>query len=168
MPIPSIRITSLTDAGQAQDHDLIHFQRQVLGVWTDYYTDFATLYGAAQTTIIEWDMSASLAETIAPQTPGNLLVFLGASAVFMPGSITPGTGNSILIYNTGRSGFAQYHLPFIIGADSYAIISAPFDDPSTEIYDGLATDLAVELTVAPGAFDSTMRIIVQYAEVTPV
>ena len=166
MPIPSIRITDLPDGGSEQAHDLINFQRQVLGVWNDYYTDFATLYGPVQTRIIEWDMSGSLGEYISPQTPGNLLVFLGATGIYMPGPSPPGGATSIMIYNTGASG-AVYHLPITVDTYAYATISAPFSDPSTDVYDGLDSDIAVELVVAPGAFDSTMRIIIQWVEVEP-
>lgn len=166
MPIPEIDITDLPDAGVEDYKDHYALQRFVLGSWQDFYTEAQTLNGPVKVAVIEWDMSDSLAEYISPETPGNYLVMLSAFGTFTPGTLTPGGGSNVAIYHAGS--VAQYGLPFVVDSYGYGAIAYPVSDPSTDVYDALGTDIAVEVTVAPGAYDSTMRITVLYVEKEPI
>lgn len=54
----SIRITDLPVLSGEQPRDLIHFQRNVDGVWTDFHTDFGSLYGELRTFVHTFELDA--------------------------------------------------------------------------------------------------------------
>lgn len=167
MTIPSILIADLPDAGTEQPRDRYALQRDVLGTWTDFFTEARTISGPVQLFVFDWDMSASLYEEITAATPGNYLILLNAFATFTPGTNTPGTGATIKIFNSGNP-TSSYAIDIVIGAEKYGVIAYPYDDPASNIYDSLDTPIALDLVVAPATFDSTMRIYVQYVEVEPI
>lgn len=163
-----IKISDLTALpAPYQMTDWLRFQRQGGGVWRDFKIDVSTLIGPVKLAVIEWDMSASLLEYISADTPGNMLIIIDGIALFTPGSFTPGTGTAINVYNVSTSA-GQYNLPITIGADAYATMLCPTNDPATDLYDGLTSDIAVELSVAPATFDSSMRILILYIEKEPI
>lgn len=162
-----IRIEDLPDGGIYQGSDRFPLQRLESGVWNDYQTNFDQYFGEVMLAVFDWDMSASLYETITAGTPGNYLILMNAWAVFVPGTVTPGTGATISIYNTGNP-ISSYSIDFVIGADSYGCIAYPLVDPITNNYDSLDTPIVLDLAVAPGIFDSSMRIYVQYIELQPI
>lgn len=168
MPLPETSIPDFPDGGLLQPTDILPLQRFESGVWVDYRTTAARINGNVKLAVIDWDMSINLNEAITADTPGNYLLFLSAFATFEPGALTPGTGADILMTSPTSSSGCAYVIPFIAGSDKYVTISAPLADPTTDIYDGLDSDLNLNVVVVPGTFDSTMRIVVQYVEIEPV
>lgn len=161
----AIHFSDLADGGAEQGRDAFAFQRNVLGVWTDYQTNPETYYGPIQTRIIEWDMSGPLAESIAPQTPGNYIVMLSGFVAFTAGNSPTSALVQIQIFQGSSSG--QYLCEFNDVATSMGIIAYPLSDPVTDAYTDLDQDLNI-FDNGAGPWAGTSRVIIQYVEVEPI
>lgn len=86
----AIRISDLPVLSELQDRDLIHFQRLVDGVWTDYHTDGATLQGEVRTFIQSVDLSVTDTFTVYTPAVDELVVPIAAWAIVDDGATGPG------------------------------------------------------------------------------
>ena len=91
----AIRISDLPVLSELQDRDLIHFQRLVDGVWTDFHTDVATLQGGVRTFIQSVDLSVTDTFNVYTPAVNELVVPIAAWAIVDDGAT--GAGFSILV-----------------------------------------------------------------------
>ena len=89
MPLDSIRIEDMADAGNEQPKDQFAFQRRVLGVWSDFYTDIETFMGGMVTAVLVWDGTNNWSENILAPA-GFAVVPISIQAIFTPGNSPSG------------------------------------------------------------------------------
>ena len=157
MPLPSVRIDDMTDAGVEAPKDIFAFQRNVLGVWTDYHTDIETFMGGMITAVLVWDGTNGWSENInAPA--GFAVVPISIQAIFTPGNSPSGqTAHMFIEQPPSMGGFI---MNFDDGSSSYAAslqqIGVETDYVANEqLQFGVLTFLALD-------FSGTARITVQY------
>ena len=165
MPLPTIDITDLPDAGVEDPKDHYALQRQVLGTWQDFYTEAETLNGAAKIAVIEWDMSGPLFGNITPETPGNYLVFLRGFVAFTPGGSPTASLAQVQVFQGSSTG--QYIAEFTDGTVGSGIIIYPATDPIGNPYSDLDQDINV-FDSGGGPYSGTARIVIQYVEKQPI
>jgi len=162
MPLDSIRIEDMADAGNEQPKDQFAFQRRVLGVWTDFYTDIETFMGGLVTYVTEWDGTNAWVDII-PAPSGTYLVPLNVQAIFTPGN-SP-SGQSVLIYIEQPPVNNGYIMSFDDGSDSVAVQAYPLGafpfEVGTDIQLLVGTSMSLD-------FSGTAVIKVQYMVVEPV
>ena len=162
MPLDSIRIEDMPDAGNEQPKDQFAFQRRVLGEWSDFYTDIETFMGGLVTYVTEWDGTNAWVDII-PAPSGTYLVPINAQAIFTPGNSPSGQSVQIIIEQPPVN--SGYIMGFDDGSDSvavqaYPIASFPFE-AGTDIQLTASTSLSLD-------FSGTTVIKVQYMVVEPV
>ncbi len=157
MALPSVRIDDMTDAGAEDPKDIFAFQRNVLGVWTDYHTDIETFMGGMITAVLVWDGTNGWSENInAPA--GFAVVPISIQAIFTPGNSPsgqtaqmfieqpPSTGGFIMNFDDGSSSYAAALQQQGVETDYVATVTLQFL---------VNTSLALD-------FSGTARITVQY------
>lgn len=162
MPLDSIRIEDMPDAGNEQPKDQFAFQRRVLGEWSDFYTDIETFMGGLVTYVTEWDGTNAWVDII-PAPSGTYLVPINVQAIFTPGNSPSGQTVQIIIeqppVNNG------YVMEFDDGSDSVAVQAYPIGafpfEAGTDIQLTASTSLSLD-------FSGTAVIKVQYMVVEPV
>jgi len=159
MPLDSIRIEDMPDAGNEQPKDQFAFQRRVLGEWSDFYTDIETFMGGLVTYVTEWDGTNAWVDII-PAPSGTYLVPINVQAIFTPGNSPSGQTVQFLIEQPPGAG--GYVMSFDDGSDEFAIQAYPIAFPFE-----VGTD--IQLTAStPLDFSGTAVIKVQYMVVEPV
>ena len=157
MPLDSIRIEDMADAGNEQPKDQFAFQRRVLGEWTDFYTDIETFMGGLVTYVTEWDGTNPWVDII-PAPSGTYLVPINVQAIFTPGNSPSGqTAQMFIEQPPSTSGFI---MNFDDGSSSYAaslqqISTIPDYVANDQLQFAVLTSLALD-------FSGTARITVQY------
>ena len=157
MALPSVRIDDMTDAGVEDPKDIFAFQRNVLGVWTDYHTDIETFMGGMVTAVLVWDGTNGWSENInAPA--GFAVVPISIQAIFTPGNSPSGQTAQMFIEQPPSTG--NFIMTFDDGSSSYAAalqqIGVETDYVANEQLQFLVnTSLALD-------FSGTARITVQY------
>ena len=157
MPLPSVRIDDMTDAGAEDPKDIFAFQRNVLGVWTDYHTDIETFMGGMVTAVLVWDGTNNWSENILAPA-GFAVVPISIQAIFTPGNSPSGqTAQMFIEQPPSTSGFI---MNFDDGSSSYAaslqqISTIPDYVANDQLQFSVNTSLALD-------FSGTARITVQY------
>jgi glycine/D-amino acid oxidase-like deaminating enzyme len=157
MALPSVRIDDMTDAGVEDPKDIFAFQRNVLGVWTDYHTDIETFMGGMITAVLVWDGTNNWSENILAPA-GFAVVPISIQAIFTPGNSPSGqTAQMFIEQPPSTSGFI---MNFDDGSSSYAAalqqIGVETDYVANEqLQFAVLTSLALD-------FSGTARITVQY------
>ena len=158
MALPSVRIDDMTDAGVEDPKDIFAFQRNVLGVWTDYHTDIETFMGGMVTAVLVWDGTDGWSENILAPA-GFAVVPISIQAIFTPGNSPSGQTGQMLIeqppYSTG-----VFIMTFDDGSSSYAaaLQQSGYDADyvaNDQLQFLVNTSLALD-------FSGTARITVQY------
>jgi hypothetical protein len=157
MALPSVRIDDMTDAGVEAPKDIFAFQRNVLGVWTDYHTDIETFMGGMITAVLVWDGTNNWSEFInAPA--GFAVVPISIQAIFTPGNSPSGQTAQMFIEQPPST--SSFIMNFDDGSSSYAAslqqIGVETDYVANEqLQFAVLTSLALD-------FSGTARITVQY------
>jgi hypothetical protein len=157
MALPSVRIDDMTDAGAEDPKDIFAFQRNVLGVWTDYHTDIETFMGGMITAVLVWDGTNGWSENInAPA--GFAVVPISIQAIFTPGNSPSGQTAQMFIEQPPST--SSFIMNFDDGSSSYA---ASLQRISTipDFVAGVTLQFAVNTSLALD-FSGTARITVQY------
>ena len=157
MALPSVRIDDMTDAGAEDPKDIFAFQRNVLGVWTDYHTDIETFMGGMVTAVLVWDGTNGWSENILAPA-GFAVVPISIQAIFTPGNSPSGQTAQMFIEQPPSTGV--FIMNFDDGSSSYA---ASLQQIGVET-DYVANDLLQFLVNTSLALDfsGTARITVQY------
>ena len=153
----AIRISDLPVLSELQDRDLIHFQRLVDGVWTDFHTDVATLQGGVRTFIQSVDLSVTDTFNVYTPAVNELVVPIAAWAIVDDGAT--GAGFSILVIDE-----------FLLSGNAIEVSSLAAVSPSKYrlmLVEGLGnfTSLSSSLTITFNATSTTGTgtVYVQYA-----
>jgi glycine/D-amino acid oxidase-like deaminating enzyme len=154
MALPSVRIDDMTDAGAEDPKDIFAFQRNVLGVWTDYHTDIETFMGGMITAVLVWDGTNNWSENILAPA-GFAVVPISIQAIFTPGNSPSGQTANMLIEQPPSTG--GFIMGFEDGSTSYA---AALQQVGVET-DYVAND-QLQFLVNALDFSGTARITVQY------
>ena len=157
MALPSVRIDDMTDAGVEDPKDIFAFQRNVLGVWTDYHTDIETFMGGMVTAVLVWDGTDGWSENILAPA-GFAVVPISIQAIFTPGNSPSGQTAQMFIEQPPSMG--GFIMSFDDGSSSYAAalqqIGVETDYVANEqLQFAVNTSLALD-------FSGTARITVQY------
>lgn len=157
MALPSVRIDDMTDAGVEAPKDIFAFQRNVLGVWTDYHTDIETFMGGMVTAVLVWDGTNGWSENILAPA-GFAVVPISIQAIFTPGNSPSGQTAQMFIDQPPSAG--GFIMNFDDGSSSYA---ASLQQNGVET-NYIANDQLQFLANTSLALDfsGTARITVQY------
>ena len=149
----AIRISDLPVLSELQDRDLIHFQRLVDGVWTDFHTDCATLQGVVRTFIQFVDLADTNSVIVYTPAVGELVVPLAMWMIYTPDATPSNLGFNAQAF----SGFSN---PLNLTVDPSDAVGGAFGASDAGQFTYL--DQTLNLAWVSSAANGTGIIFVQY------